>query len=234
MEDRNVMGIFLGFLCLLSFGILAAKAVTKRLHIDKTDRLFMRAHKPVSALCFILCLLHMIFVLPVWKGRSLFVLGSGFLSAAVIFLLIILCHTIKDGKKKMRWHRGLTLLALLCVICHMVVYQTDFYHYQQKVSDITFDEMELTDMRDGSYEGEYDVGYIYARVEVEIEDGKIVSIDLLEHRNERGEAAETMIDDIVEKQSLAVDGVSGATNSGSVIKKAVEDAVKKSKGLNSK
>lgn len=59
----------------------------------------------------------------------------------------------------------------------------------------------MGNVEDGIYEGEYDVGYIYARVEVEVKDGMILSINLLEHRNERGQHAESIIDDIISKQS---------------------------------
>ncbi len=69
------------------------------------------------------------------------------------------------------------------------------------------------------------MGYIYAKVEVEIKDSAIVSINLLEHRNERGKHAEDIIDDIISEQKLDVDTISGATNSSNVIKKAIEKAI---------
>jgi len=68
-------------------------------------------------------------------------------------------------------------------------------------------------------------GYIYAKVEVMIEDGRIVSINLMEHRNERGKTAEVIVDNVVATQKIDVDAVSGATNSSNVIKKAIENAV---------
>lgn len=77
----------------------------------------------------------------------------------------------------------------------------------------------------GIYEGEHDVGYIYARVKVVIDSGKIVEITLLEHRHERGEAAEIITEKIIEQQELDVDAVASATNSSNVIKKAVENAL---------
>ena len=70
------------------------------------------------------------------------------------------------------------------------------------------------------------MGYIYAKVEVEIRDNEIVSINILEHRNERGESAEKITDDMVAEQEINTDAVSGATNSSNVIKKAVENALR--------
>lgn len=49
-----------------------------------------------------------------------------------------------------------------------------------------------------------------------IEDGRIVSINLMEHRNERGETAEVIVDNVVATQKIDVDAVSGATNSSNV------------------
>ena len=70
------------------------------------------------------------------------------------------------------------------------------------------------------------MNFIYAKVEVTVEDGEIVSINILEHRHERGKAAEKVIEKIIEEQKTDVDAVSGATNSSTVIKKAVENALK--------
>ena len=80
-------------------------------------------------------------------------------------------------------------------------------------------------MVEAVYRGECDVGYIYAEVEVEIKDDVIVSINLLEHRNERGKRAEDIIDNVISEQKIDVDAISGATNSSNVIKKAIEKAI---------
>lgn len=51
-----------------------------------------------------------------------------------------------------------------------------------------------------------------AKVEVEISDNEIASINILERRNERGESAERITDAMVAEQKINVDTVSGATN----------------------
>lgn len=219
------MRIVLGFFSLGCFLLLSAKALTKRLKLDKLDKWLMKAHKMFSGLLFILCLLHIVFVFPVLQNRDVFVVVSGVAAVIFMILLIALCHMIKDAQTKMRWHRILDIAMLLCLFGHVVFYYVDFHAYQQKVTDIVWEDVNVADIADGIYEGEYDAGYIYARVEVEIRDGKMISITLLEHRNERGKAAECIIDDILEEQSITVDAVSGATNSGNVIKKAVENAI---------
>lgn len=117
------------------------------------------------------------------------------------------------------------LLLLIGLICG-AVYLKKVADYRRAVGETTFGEIDIADVSDGIYIGEYDVNFIYAKVEVTVEDGEIVSINILEHRHERGKAAETVIEKIIEEQKIDVDAVSGATNSSTVIKKAVENALK--------
>ena len=117
------------------------------------------------------------------------------------------------------------LLLLIGLICG-AVYLKKVADYKRAVVETTIGEIDIADVSDGIYIGEYDVNFIYAKVEVTVEDGEIVSINILEHRHERGKAAETVIEKIIEDQKIDVDAVSGATNSSTVIKKAVENALK--------
>ena len=117
------------------------------------------------------------------------------------------------------------LLLLIGLICG-AVYLKKVADYKRAVVETTIGEIDIADVSDGIYIGEYDVNFIYAKVEVTVEDGEIVSINILEHRHERGKAAETVIEKIIEEQKIDVDAISGATNSSTVIKKAVENALK--------
>ena len=106
------------------------------------------------------------------------------------------------------------------------VYLKNVADYKQAVKETTFDEINISDVSDGVYIGEYDVNFIYAKVEVDVSGGKIIDVRILEHRQERGKAAEAVANEIVDEQRIDVDTVSGATNSSIVIKKAVEVALK--------
>ena len=117
------------------------------------------------------------------------------------------------------------LLLLIGLICG-AVYLKNVADYKRAIGETTFGEIDIADVSDGIYIGEYDVNFIYAKVEVTVEDGEIVSINIMEHRHERGKAAETVIEKIIEEQKIDVDAISGATNSSTVIKKAVENALK--------
>ena len=103
------------------------------------------------------------------------------------------------------------------------------FDYKMAVKKTTFSNIEISDIPDGVYVGEYDVNFIYVKVEVMVQNGVINSIDILNHKNERGKSAEIIADRIIEEQKIDVDTVSGATNSSTVIKKAVENALKKEK-----
>jgi uncharacterized protein with FMN-binding domain len=67
---------------------------------------------------------------------------------------------------------------------------------------------------------------INAMVRATVKDGKLVNLDLLEHRFNHNYDGSAVIQQILQKQSLDVDGVSGATYSYKSIIKATERALK--------
>lgn len=117
------------------------------------------------------------------------------------------------------------LLLLVGLVCG-IIYLKNVADYKQAVKETTFEEINISDISDGVYVGEYDVNFIYAKVEVTVQNGVITNISILEHRHERGKSAEIITNKIVDEQRIDVDAVSGATNSSTVIKKAVENALK--------
>lgn len=98
--------------------------------------------------------------------------------------------------------------------------------YRRAVAEISFGDIDPADVRDGIYTGECDVGFVYARVRVTVDSGRLVSVELLEHKNGRGSPAESILETMTERQSIYVDTVSGATNSSLVLEKAVENALR--------
>ena len=120
----------------------------------------------------------------------------------------------------------LIMLFLLLASIFGTAYIDRVGEYKRAVKETTIEEVNISDIPDGVYIGEYDVNFIYAKVEVDVSGGKIIDVRLLEHRQERGKAAEAVANEIVDEQRIDVDTVSGATNSSIVIKKAVEVALK--------
>lgn len=117
------------------------------------------------------------------------------------------------------------LLLFLIALIGTAVYVKSVADYKRAVKETSLDDIDISQISDGTYIGEYDVNFIYAKVEVTVQNGRITDIVLLEHKNERGKSAEIITDRIIEQQKTDVDAVSGATNSSVVIKKAVENAL---------
>ena len=122
---------------------------------------------------------------------------------------------------------ALAVLLVLAGLVYLAFYLKDVTEYKKAVEETTFEEIPLANVSDGVYTGEYDVSFIYAKVEVTVKNGMISEIQLIEHKNERGRSAEAVLQNIKEEQKIDVDAVSGTTNSSTVIKKAVEQALKK-------
>lgn len=120
---------------------------------------------------------------------------------------------------------GTIILILLIAGIRLTLYLKSVSDYKQAVKSITLGKTDITEIPDGTYTGECNVDFIYAKVKVVIHNGEIKNITILEHKNERGKAAEAVIDNIVNEQKIDVDAVSGATNSSTVLKKAVENAL---------
>lgn len=219
------MGIVFGYLATICFFILSVKWLTGKCTLNKVNTVLTKIHIPVRFLLVVFCILHIVFVIPVLRNRDLLVTISGVVTFLCMAISFSSCHALKQKGRKIKWHRILTILTIASLVWHMTVYFLDFRDYQKNIESITFKDIEVSEVEDGTYVGEYDAGYIYAKVEVRIEHGSIVSINLIEHRNEKGEDAEAILENIVATQYLEVDTVSGATNSSNVIKKAIENAI---------
>lgn len=220
------MGIVLGYISLLCFILLSAKIFTHKFHITKVDKVLRILHQPICCILTVSCVLHFIFVIPVFKTRNLFIYITGILIALLLIFMIFFCHVKRnDTVEWLKWHRVLAGLMFLFIVGHIAIYYFDFRDYQVNVNSIQLQEVDASNIADGNYIGEYDAGYIYAKVEIIITNGNIENIILLEHENERGQAAEKVISNIVDTQTFPVDAISGATNSSKVIQKAIQNAL---------
>ena len=134
---------------------------------------------------------------------------------------------MRISKKKMVLF--ISMFLLLVGFVWGILYLKSVADYKKAVKETTFEDIHISDIPDGVYVGEYDVDFIYAKVEVTVQNGEITNINILEHRHERGKTAEVITDSIIDEQKIDVDAISGATNSSTVIKKAVENALKSRK-----
>ncbi|MDI9476028.1 MAG: FMN-binding protein [Natronincolaceae bacterium] len=99
---------------------------------------------------------------------------------------------------------------------------------EEKEPEVTQDISDMN-LADGTYEGTGKGFGGNIKVEVEVKDGKVANIEILEHgetENIAGPAIEGIPGAIIDAQSIEVDNVSGATLSSKGIKAAVMDALK--------
>ena len=136
-------------------------------------------------------------------------------------------------EKKTRLKRRILIMAVIMIAVAGVVLaaKTALSKMESNLEglmllDVT--DVDLKSISDGTYTGEYSALPVSAKVSVSIKDHCITNIDLLEHNNGQGAGAEVIPLIVVEKQTLQIDTISGATYSSKVILKAIEDALQNS------
>lgn len=95
----------------------------------------------------------------------------------------------------------------------------------KRANQLVISNVELLEIHDCIYTGEYIQSPVKAVVQVEVENHQISKIEILEHQNGLGQKAETIVDDVFNQQILNVDSITGATVSSKVILKAIENAL---------
>lgn len=122
-------------------------------------------------------------------------------------------------KRKILIGIGILLILIIGMFAHLIT------KIGKEVPELTYTDVTLTAVKDGVFVGETVTNVVSAKVEVEVKDHQIIRIDILEHKNGLGGAAEAIVDDMIEKNTYQVDAVSGATTSSNVIKSAVNKAL---------
>lgn len=113
-----------------------------------------------------------------------------------------------------------------CVILLIVFSGAVFMSsYLNNIRHINIFTPELSSLDDGDYKGEYTLTPVEVEVMVSIKSNQISDIEILKHFNGLGKQAEAIIPLIIDKQSLNVEIVSGATVSSKCILKAIENAL---------
>ncbi len=204
---------------------LCAGGLMRRYVSARAVRFFNLALLPCWLLLTAATVVHMLLTLPLFSQRPVVIYILGFVMLAAELCALPALFLRKKALAAAYLVRFVTLFVGILMVFHALFGILSFQSYQADVSELTVSDVALSALSDGEYTGECDVGYIYARTAVTVKDGKIAEIILLEHRNERGATAEAMPERIVGAQSITVDAVTGATNSSTVIQKAVENAL---------
>lgn len=122
--------------------------------------------------------------------------------------------------------RVIIILLILVVVVICVKFGAAFLT-KRALQKETINQVNISKKNDGEYEGYYQIKPVSAKVNVQVADGKITTIDIKEHMTGLGKNGEKIVNKIIDEQSIAVDAVSGATQSSVTIIKAVEDALSK-------
>ncbi len=85
---------------------------------------------------------------------------------------------------------------------------------------------DLSVVADGLYRGSARLLPVFARAEVTVAGGRITDFAILRHFNGQGKPAEALAPRVVERQTIELDAVAGATISSKVILKAGENALR--------
>ncbi|MDD3959794.1 MAG: FMN-binding protein [Oscillospiraceae bacterium] len=120
----------------------------------------------------------------------------------------------------------IVLIAIVTIIIGVLIFFSNTRKNLDALNDIRIENIDLSAVPDGTYEGSYDRFPVSVTVEVTVRDGKIGDIILVRHVNGQGQTAEAIVDEVIKQQTLQVDAVSGATYSSKVILLAIDDALK--------
>lgn len=218
-----ILGISCAVLLLFTSSLFFTRKLSQTSHIR---RIANAVHVPLGGALIALSATHLLLSLKLFHQRPLamVLLGFALMMTAVLASLTKRLFR-KNPRRGYRVHLICALTMTLLLAGHVALGIGSFSQYQREMAAVSVETLSVHGVPDGVYDGACDVGYIRARVRVTVADGKIMNIDLVEHRNERGAAGEGVIQEILSAQALPVDTVSGATNSSLVIQKAVENAL---------
>lgn len=122
---------------------------------------------------------------------------------------------------------GVLILLLFAVIIGYLFLSGAFEDKNLKrLKDEEIKQLDLSEVSDGVYEGiKYYNDEIFTKVEVTVENHEITHIIVIEDKTSKSAEVTGLIDEIIEKKSLNVDSVSGATISSLLLIFSVQDAV---------
>ena len=112
----------------------------------------------------------------------------------------------------------LTIAATLCVGFILVAFLL-------RPQALDIGTVDLNTIADGEYIGVCQNKILFAVVKVEIQDHKIIGIEIVEHKASYMEQANQIAGAVCSEQSLEVDAISGATFTSDTVLKAIENAL---------
>lgn len=125
----------------------------------------------------------------------------------------------------MKKSKKVLLITFIMVLLLFFAGKITMGNMVRNVQNISVSMPGLSNVQDGNYIGEYSIAPVHVKVEVSVSNHQITNITIMQHDNGLGSTAESIVNDVVEEQSLDIDAVSGATVSSKCILKAVDNAI---------
>jgi uncharacterized protein with FMN-binding domain len=119
-----------------------------------------------------------------------------------------------------------TQIAILILISFLTCSGNNINDNKKQPEVLKIENIDLKKVRNGEYIGKYNLSINSAEVDVFVKDGVILKIDILKHYHGPGYGADKITEEIIKKQTLKVDALTGATKSSTVLIKAIENALK--------
>lgn len=117
---------------------------------------------------------------------------------------------------------GILFLILLAASGVMAAWA---FNYHKKLKAEPLNNVDLSKVKDGEYDGRWEVKMWTAPVHVVVKNHKITDIKITREQYKMPDSENELLKRIIEKQSLDVDAIAGATITTKSILKSVEDAL---------
>lgn len=222
---------------------------------QKMNRIFHRIHIPVGILLIAAGLVHGLFagnplgatIRQAALGNVLFTWNMGtvcFILSILLGITYLLRKILKANWMKL--HRILTVMLVVSLVIHIFQMGIKLPYAISSLGKSTgssegnnVEQIEVVDdsdsvvtfsdatLKDGTYEGSADGYASVITVSVVVENGAVTDISIVEENDtpQFFEYAKEIINTILNKQSLEVDGITDATYSSKGIQNAVYDAL---------
>jgi uncharacterized protein with FMN-binding domain len=124
-------------------------------------------------------------------------------------------------------HMSKTKPVLLLLCCILTALSIAGCRNLAAIKALEISNIPFSTVRDGQYEGYQNNVLVTAKVNVSVRAGMITDIQLLEHSHGPNHGADAIVSEVLQKQTLQVDAISGASYSSKVVLKAIELALQK-------
>ena len=123
---------------------------------------------------------------------------------------------------------GIIILLLFIVsVCGYFLFIRPENERLKAVRTMDIEKVDMNQIENGIYRGEYSYGSFTYVVEVEVMNHAIVNIQALSNRDtEHAVKAEKVLQHVMSEQTVNVDVISGATTTSKALLKAAENALK--------